>query len=69
VPRGKARHFPPVTQSHLPTAEFYDEKAEALRRLGLEARDDSVKRQLMMLALEFEKLAERARRLGRAAAY
>ena len=50
----------------LPTAEFYEDKAAALSRLALEAHDNSVKRELMILALEFEKLADRARRLGRA---
>jgi hypothetical protein len=50
----------------LPSTEFYEDKAAELRRLGLQTHDDAVKRQLMTLALDFEKLAERARRLGRA---
>jgi hypothetical protein len=52
----------------LPNTEFYEDKAAELRCLGLQTRDDAVKRELVTLALEFEKLAERARRLGRTAA-
>ncbi len=54
-----------MEEEPLPNAEFYEGKAVALFRLALEAHDDSVKRELMLLSIEFEKLAERARRLGR----
>jgi hypothetical protein len=61
-------HLPRVTEDRLPNAEFYEDKAVTLRRFASQARDDSVRRQLRLIALEFEKLAERARRFGRTAA-
>jgi hypothetical protein len=61
-------HLARVTQDRLPNAEFYEDKAATLRRLASQTRDDSVKRQLLLIAFEFEKLAERARRFGRTAA-
>lgn len=36
----------------LPTAQSYEENADALCRLALNSRDDSAKRELMVLALE-----------------
>ncbi len=45
-----------------PMSDFYAGKAETLRSQALQARDDSVKRQLVYLALEFQRLAEYARR-------
>jgi len=45
-----------------PMSDFYAGKAETLRSQALQARDDSVKRQLVYLALEFQRLAEHARR-------
>jgi hypothetical protein len=50
----------------LPSAEFYEEKAAALYQLSLEASSHSARQELLMLAIEFQTLAERARRLGRA---
>ncbi len=46
----------------LPMSDFYAGKAETLRSQASQARDDSIKRQLAYLALEFERLAEHARR-------
>ena len=48
----------------LQMAGFYEEKAEEIRRLASIARDDSAKRDLTLLALEFERLAQHARRLS-----
>jgi hypothetical protein len=49
----------------LPMAEFYEQKVDVLRRLILQAHDDAVRRDLTLLAHEFEHLAEYARRKGR----
>jgi hypothetical protein len=57
-----------MEEDRLPTADFYEEKAEILRRRAFEARDDSTKRQLTVLAQEFDLLAQYARRKGRASA-
>jgi hypothetical protein len=56
-----------MDEEPLPSTEFYEDKAVALFRLALGASDDSAKRELLSLALEFERLAERARQRGRTA--
>jgi len=50
-------------RNNLAMADFYEDRAENLRRLASNARDDSAKRDLTLLALEYEHLAQHARRL------
>ena len=59
------RILPGMHEEALPSAEFYEEKAALLYQLAQEAHSNGVKDELLMLALEFQKLAERARRQGR----
>jgi len=61
--RQAAEPFRPM-DDWLQMAGFYEEKAEEIRRLASIARDDSAKRDLTLLALEFERLAQHARRLS-----